>query len=139
MADIVICSGYFDPIHIGHLELFEKAKLLGDKLYVIVNNDKQTKIKKGRSFMNEKERVKIVSSLKGVDKVILSFDEDKSVCETLKELKYLHSNDKLIFANGGDTEGSREKKVCEELGIIMVNNLGDKIQSSSSLTGIKSK
>ena len=69
---VVAVSGYFDPLHVGHLEYLEMAKQLGDKLIVIVNNDKQALLKKGKSFMNENDRAEIVSALKCVDEVFLS-------------------------------------------------------------------
>ena len=130
---IVATSGYFDPLHVGHLECLELAKKLGDKLIVIVNSDLQATLKKGKSFMNEKDRLKIVSALKCVDEVFLSIDKDKSQCETLK---YLKPN---IFAKGGDRTSKEipETKICKELGIKIIDGLGKKIRSSSELTGIK--
>ena len=128
----VVTSGYFDPLHIGHIECLELAKQLGDRLIVIVNNDLQAKLKKGKSFMNEKDRMKIISSLKCVDDVFLSIDKDKTQCESLK---YLKPN---IFAKGGDRISNEipESKICAELGIEIIDGLGEKIRSSSKLTGI---
>ena len=130
---IVTTSGYFDPLHIGHIECLELAKGLGDKLIVIINNDLQAKLKKGKSFMSEEDRIKIVSSLRCVDEVFLSIDKDKTQCKTLRYLK------PDIFAKGGDRmkEEIPESKVCKELGIKIVDGLGEKIRSSSELTGIK--
>ena len=129
----VAVSGYFDPIHIGHLEYLKMAKDLGDYLIVIVNNDYQSNLKKGKSFMNELDRVEIVKALKLVDEVFLSIDKDKTVCKSLEKLK------PDIFANGGDrsTEEIPEAEVCVNFNIKMVDGLGDKIRSSSELTGIK--
>ena len=93
---IVVASGYFDPIHVGHIECLEKAKELGGKLIVIVNNDEQAKLKKGFVFMPEQERMKIVSALSCVDEVVLSIDKDKSICETIRMIN------PDIFAKGGD-------------------------------------
>ena len=76
----VAVSGYFDPIHIGHLEYLKLAKELGDKLVVIVNNNYQCALKKGKPFMDELDRVEIVRSLEMVDEVFLSIDKDKTVC-----------------------------------------------------------
>ena len=130
----VTVSGYFDPLHVGHLEYLELASQLGDKLVVIVNNDKQAQLKKGRAFMEEGDRVKIVSALRCVDEVFLSIDQDKAVCESLRAIN------PDIFANGGDRNNNEapEIKVCEELGIEVVDSLGKKIRSSSDLTGIRS-
>ena len=130
---VVVTSGYFDPLHVGHIECLELAKQLGGKLIVIVNNDLQAKLKKGKSFMAEEDRMKIVSSLKCVDEVFLSIDKDKTQCKTLSYLK------PDIFAKGGDRMSSEipESKVCKNLGIQIVDGLGKKIRSSSKLTGIK--
>jgi len=132
MKKIVAVSGYFDPIHVGHIEYFELAKELGDRLIVIVNTDEQAKLKKGKSFMSESDRVKIVSSLHCVDEVFLSIDDDMSVCKSLQHIK------PSIFANGGDRviEEIPESKACKDLGIDIVDCLGKKIRSSSDLTGI---
>jgi cytidyltransferase-like protein len=125
-SKVVCVSGYFDPLHVGHLEYMEKSKKLGDKLLVIVNNDYQSTIKKGRSFMNVDERIKILESLRMVDKVVLSIDKGRDVCDTLR----LYKPD--IFANGGDQNNDTipEKPVCEEYGIELAEGLGEKIQSS---------
>lgn len=125
----VAISGYFDPIHVGHLELIKKAKALGDYLIVIVNNDCQSVLKKGKPFIKQDERMKIVEAIKGVDEVFLSVDKDKSICESLRKVN------PDVFANGGDRhqEEIPEAVVCKELGIEMIDGLGDKIQSSSDL------
>jgi len=130
---VVAVSGYFDPIHVGHLEYLKLAKQLGDKLVVIVNNDKQTILKKGKSFMNEKDRMEIVSALQCVDEVFLSIDDDKSVCKSLEFLK------PSIFANGGDRGLSEmpETAIIDKYSIKMVDGLGAKIRSSSKITGIE--
>ncbi len=129
----VCISGYFDPLHVGHIEYINKAKKLGDYLVVIVNNNLQCKLKKGKFFMDENDRVEIVKNLKSVDEVFLSIDDDKTVCKSLKKLK------PSIFANGGDRKNYEipESKVCDMYGIEIIDGLGDKIRSSSDLTGIK--
>ena len=129
---LVAVSGYFDPIHVGHLEYLQLAKKLGDKLIVIINNNFQVKLKKGSTFMDEKDRMEIVAALRCVDEVFLSIDEDKSVC---KSLEYIKPD---IFANGGDRslEEIPETAVMEKYNIKMVDGLGLKIRSSSDLTGL---
>lgn len=131
----VVVSGYFDPIHVGHLEYFKYAKELGDYLIVIVNNDHQCSLKKGKSFMAQEDRVKIVESIKGVDEVVLSVDRDRTVCRTLEIIK------PDIFANGGDRHNKEipESKVCQKYNIKLIDGLGSKIRSSSDLTGLKEK
>ena len=83
---LVAISGYFDPIHIGHIEYIKLAKKLGDKLVVIVNNDHQSKLKKGKSFMNESDRLEIVKSIIWVDDAIISIDKDGTVCKSIELL-----------------------------------------------------
>ena len=128
----VAVSGYFDPIHVGHIEYLELAKELGTELIVIVNNDHQCKLKKGSSFMKQEDRLKIVESLKVVDKAFLSVDKDKSVCDSVAAVK------SDIFAQGGDRNFGEvpESSICKDLGIKMVDGLGGKIRSSSDLTGL---
>ena len=130
MSETIVCaSGYFSPIHVGHIEYLEKSKSLGDKLIVIINSDKQSQLKKGSSFMPEDERLKIVRSLKCVDAAVISVDEDRTVCKTLS---HIHPH---IFTNGGDQNNEiiPERKICEKMGTKLVDGLGDKIQSSSWL------
>ncbi len=131
----VAVSGYFDPIHIGHLEYLKLAKKLGDKLVVIVNNNHQCILKKGKPFMDESDRVEIVKCLKMVDEVFLSVDMDKTVCASLESVK------PDIFANGGDRSTSEvpESSICKKYNIEMIDGLGAKIRSSSDLTGLKQK
>lgn len=132
----VIVSGYFNPIHKGHLEYFNNAKALGDELFVIVNSDFQRELKQSKEFQMEAERLLIVSNIKGVDKVILSIDKDRTVCATLEKI----ANDfgtayDLAFANGGDQNNDTipERPTCDAVGIALIDGLGDKIQSSSWL------
>ena len=131
----VAVSGYFDPIHICHLEYLKLAKKLGDKLVVIVNNNHQCILKKGKPFMDESDRVEIVKCLKMVDEVFLSVDMDKTVCASLESVK------PDIFANGGDRSTSEvpESSICKKYNIEMIDGLGAKIRSSSELTGLKQK
>lgn len=132
----VIVSGYFNPIHKGHLEYFSSAKALGDALFVIVNSDHQRALKGSKEFQDEDERLIIVSSIKGVDKAILSIDKDRTVCATLKMIAEQYSKEyDLAFANGGDQNNDTipEGPVCKENHITLIDGLGDKIQSSSWL------
>lgn len=132
---VVAVSGGWDPIHIGHVRLFNEAKKLGDTLVVILNNDNWLLAKKGHAFMPERERKEVIEGLRAVDKVILTKhkknDADRSVCRELRKLR------PDIFANGGDRVAGNipEYALCEELGIDMVFGIGrgGKIQSSSWL------
>ena len=135
----IIVSGYFNPVHRGHLDLFNNAKAYGDKLWVIVNSDLQRKLKGSKEFMNEDERMQIVSSLKMVNLTMVSIDEDSTVIETIRALytKAISKDPKykLAFANGGDqtNDSIPEAAICRHLGIELIENLGNKIQSSSWL------
>ena len=132
----IIISGYFNPLHKGHLELFEKAKGVGDQLWVIVNSDLQRALKGSKEFMDENERLTIVSVIKYVDKALISIDKDKTQCATLAYLADEYAADSVLyFANGGDqsNESSPEARICNELGINLIDGLGEKIQSSSWL------
>lgn len=133
---IIIVSGYFNPIHKGHIELFHKAREKGEFLFVIVNNDKQRKLKGSKEFMYENERLLILSELKIIDKVFLSIDQDYSVTKTLEKINSLFSKTHtLFFGNGGDQNNRiiPEFKICQNLGIELIHGLGKKVQSSSWL------
>ena len=134
---IVVVSGYFDPLHVGHIELMEKAKMLGDKLIVIVNNDKQVFKKRGKEpFMNEDNRKKLVESIKFVDEAFISIDDSWGIdnkIPVIESLKEINNKNKIhIFAQGGDRFDGEvpETAICRELGIEMVDGLGEKIASS---------
>lgn len=132
----IIVSGYFNPLHKGHLELFEKARDYGDQLWVIVNSDLQRELKGSKTFMDENERLIIVSAIKYVNKALISIDKDKTQLSTLGSLIDEFATDfDLYFANGGDQNNDTiaEVSFCRENGISLIDGLGDKIQSSSWL------
>lgn len=138
-----IVSGGFDPVHIGHVKLFEEAAKYG-KLIVILNNDNWLIGKKGKPFMSEEERAYIVSRFECVHDVVISDhskdDADRSVCRDLRKIYEQYPEDILYFVNGGDRKIGNvpEVIVCEELRIEMIYNAGgEKIQSSSWLTNGK--
>ena len=136
---IVINSGYFNPIHPGHIECMELSKNLGDELWVIVNNDKQAEKKRGvKSFQDQDFRIAIVKALKYIDQVFLCIDQDSSVCQSLVMLsehaRDLHGDDvKIIFAKGGDRNIGEvpESSTCLQNNIIIVDGLGAKTHNSS--------
>ena len=137
MKKVVITSGYFNPLHIGHINLIKEAKKMGDFLVVIVNNDNQVKIKGSTPFMHQDERIEIVKALKHANNVFLSIDDDKTVAKSLEFIAKKYPGE-LYFAKGGDRNGNNipdeEKKVCENFNIKVINNVGgEKIQSSSWL------
>ena len=133
---VIIVSGYFNPLHKGHLELFEKAREAGNQLWVIVNSDLQRAIKGSKEFMDENERLLIVNAIGIVDKALISMDKDKTQCATLGDLADKYSTEyELYFANGGDqnNDSISEVSVCKEKRIGLIDGLGGKIQSSSWL------
>ena len=137
---VVVISGFFNPLHIGHIDYISAARNLGDFLIVIVNSDDQVKIKGSVPFMNQDDRLRIIRNIKGVDRAVIAIDEDGSVCKTIREeFKRLQNDpffEEMVFANGGDRkEGGVPEDILEEqLGVRMIYNAGgDKIQSSSNL------
>lgn len=133
---IIIVSGYFNPIHKGHLEYFIHAKAKGNLLFVIVNSDHQRALKGSKEFQKEDERLFIVQHIKEVNQVFLSIDQDRTVCKTLELIHaQFGETHQLAFANGGDQNNNSipEVLVCKNLGIELIDGLGAKIQSSSWL------
>ena len=132
----IIVSGYFNPIHKGHIEYFHNAKKKADKLIIIVNNDYQRNLKGSKQFMDEGERLLIINELKVTDYSYIAIDKDRSVRQTIKKIfNELGCDYELYFANGGDQSNEEvpEKEICDKLGVSMIDGLGDKIQSSSWL------
>lgn len=131
----VIISGYFNPLHGGHLDYIEGAASLGDRLVVIVNNDKQQVLKKGKVILDEQNRMRLISALRAVDDAVLSVDEDPTVVKSIEVVAQKYPNDGLIFANGGDRDSSKEvpeTAVCEKYGIEMVFDAGGTEKADSS-------
>lgn len=134
---LVIVSGFFNPLHGGHLDMIEAAAQLGDRLLVIVNNDKQQMIKKGKIILPQENRYRLMTALRGVDEVMLAIDEEPSVTETLRIIAQTHPYDRLIFANGGDRVDpgaipGPEAELCRQRGIEMVFGVGGSEKADSS-------
>lgn len=116
--------------------MMEQAAKLGDRLLVVVNNDKQQLLKKGKIILSQENRYRLVNALRVVDEVILSIDEDMPVIETLRIIAKTHPYDELIFGNGGDRDSDKsipETGVCKEYGIRLVFGLGEKVDSSTRI------
>ncbi len=139
----VIVSGYFNPLHGGHLDMIEAARLYGDYLIVVINNDKAQMIKKGKVILDEKNRMRLMRSLRLVDEVVLSIDEDLGQARTLREIRGMYPNDELIFCNGGDRDPNKhalpetETQACIDCKIVTVFGVGshevEKRDSSSRI------
>ena len=137
---LLIVSGYFNPIHKGHLEYFNNAKELADELFVIVNSDLQRSLKGSKEFQKEAERLFIVQNIKAVDKAMISIDQDRTVCASIRSVFEKYGDTYQIgFANGGDQDNHSipEAPICQELHIELIDGLGAKIQSSSWLLNKK--
>jgi D-beta-D-heptose 7-phosphate kinase/D-beta-D-heptose 1-phosphate adenosyltransferase len=127
---VVATSGFFDPIHYGHVELFKLSKKLGDYLIVLINNDKQTIIKKGYFFMPAEERAKIIIEFGCVDEVFITIDTENTY--SIKTLEFIKPH---IYSKGGDryTYEIPEAPTCKKFGIQIIDGVGAKINSSSEL------
>lgn len=133
---VVIVSGFFNPLHGGHLDMIEAAALMGDRLVVIVNNDDPQQImKKGKIILNEQNRARLIGALRAVDEVVISIDQDPTQIRTLQMLATQHPDDELIFANGGDRDSEKaipETQVCRDYKIKMVFGVGGNEKADSS-------
>ena len=136
---IAIVSGYFNPLHVGHLDYLEAAKKISDKLIVIVNSDHQVVLKGSTPFMNQSDRVTVVKALKYVDRVYLSTDKDESVLETLKHIlvqNQANGRNHFMFCNGGDRSNTNtpEERLCSSNSyqLTSIYNIGGEKRESSS-------
>ena len=130
----VIVSGYFSPLHIGHLDMIEAAAELGERLVVIVNNNAQQVAKKGKLILDQEDRLRIVRALRVVDEAFIAVDDDRTVSASLQHIAERYPEDELVFANGGDRkpEFVPEAEVCERYGIEMAFGVGGQQKADSS-------
>ena len=132
---VVIVSGYFSPLHCGHLDYLEEAAIAGDRLLVIVNNNEQQVMKKGKLIMDQEDRLRIIKSLSIVDEAIISIDSDHTVSQTLELIAETYPSSDLIFGNGGDRnslEDIPEADTCKKYKIKTVFNFGGTNKRDSS-------
>lgn len=131
----VIVSGFFNPLHGGHLDMIEAAAGMGDTLIVVVNNDIQQIVKKDKIILNEQNRIRLIGALRNVDEVILAIDSDPPVIKTLEMIARKYPDDELVFANGGDRDSEKvipETDICHRYGIAMVIGVGGTNKADSS-------
>jgi cytidyltransferase-like protein len=131
----VILSGYFNPLHGGHLDMIEAGKKMGEYLIVIVNNNVQQIQKKGKVILDQDNRVRLISALRDVDETILSIDQDPTQIMTLEMIASKYPNDDLIFGNGGDRDSEKaipEGDVCHKHNIKLVFGVGGTEKADSS-------
>lgn len=132
---VVIVSGFFNPLHGGHLDMIEAAAKLGDRLIVIVNNDKQQVEKKGKVILVETNRARLIRALRVVDEVFIAIDHDATVIQSLEFLASQYPDDELVFANGGDRDSTKvvpETEVCQKYNIEMLFGVGGMNKADSS-------
>lgn len=132
---IVIVSGFFNPLHGGHLDMIEAAAQMGDKLIVVVNNDEQQILKKDKVILSEENRARLIGALRCVDEVMIAIDTDPPVIKTLEKIAQKYPNDELVFANGGDRDSEKaipEGDVCRKYNIEMVFGVGGTEKADSS-------
>ena len=132
---LVIVSGYFSPLHCGHLDYIEAGAALGDELAVIVNNNAQQVLKKGKLILDETDRLRIVNALRMVDDAMISIDEDGAVSKSIEALARKYPDHTIIFGNGGDrSEGAvvPETGVCDKYNIEMIFDMGGNEKRDSS-------
>ena len=132
---VVIVSGFFNPLHGGHLDMIEAGAELGDRLIVIVNNDAQQVMKKGKVILTAENRARLIRALRDVDEVMIAVDEDPTVTKSLEHIALKYPDAELVFANGGDRDSEKaipEGDVCRQYTIEMIFGVGGTEKADSS-------
>jgi cytidyltransferase-like protein len=132
---IVVVSGFFNPLHGGHLDMIEAAKQMGDRLIVLVDNDKQQVIKKGKIILPEENRLRLIRALRAVDEAYISLGDESGQVKSLQMLIEKYPSDYFIFANGGDRKGEGdiiEADFCRQHNIEMAFGVGGTEKADSS-------
>jgi len=140
VSTVAVVSGYFNPLHVGHLRLLEAARDGAARLIVIVNNDEQQRAKKGLLLTPEDQRLRLVLALRAVDEGFVAVDTGPGVGESLLRVRERNPEATILFCNGGDRRGvddvpEHERRSCVAAGIEMRFGVGgaDKADSSSRI------
>lgn len=136
-STIAVVSGYFNPVHVGHVRLIKAASREGEHLIVIVNSDAQQLAKKGRIILSESDRLEVVRALRDVDEAFVAIDADESVADSLSDVRRRYPDATITFCNGGDRSATdrlptRESEACREHGIKMLYGVGGEDKPDSS-------
>lgn len=135
VVKIIVESGFFNPLHGGHLDMIEAGARIGDKLIVIVNNDKQQMMKKGKVILEEKNRLRLIQALRAVDEAFVAIDDDGTVVASLEHVAKQYPHDELVFANGGDRDSEKvipEADICHKYNIELLFGVGGNEKADSS-------
>ena len=135
---IIILSGGFDPVHKGHVQMFQAAQSFPAHVVVGLNSDSWLIRKKGKPFMDWEERKEILLAMSCIDEVCSFNDDDDSACDLIRSIseKYKSVEGRIYFGNGGDRTNSNSPEVdfCNNNNIELLWGVGGgKIQSSSDL------
>tara|TARA_R100001510_G_C7437418_1_gene68217 strand:+ start:37 stop:489 length:453 start_codon:yes stop_codon:yes gene_type:complete len=134
--DVIILSGGFDPMHVGHLRMIQESAKMAEIVIVGVNSDDWLMRKKGYIFMPHSERMEMVQGTRGVSKAMAFDDSDNTACDLIKKVRALWPTFKVAFANGGDrtSDNIPEIPIAEALDVHLIWGVGGgKVQSSSEL------